>query len=238
MREEEQKRAQIEELKRLKNLRRKLVEEQLAKSFKAGGVDTVALAPEDIDADFDPDTWDRKMAQLYNDDYYAQPDDDLDRKDLRAENERADPWESMNEEEAGDGEEEYGNYPPVKPKRGQETDIGAAAQYDLDDDEADDAEVPGAFKFRYRQVQPNDYGLTDEEILLADPSTLNSFVSLRRLAPYREAEWCVLFISSRSIITIPAHFYNNKNINFEQNEQATCTCASQGVQAGIGTQIG
>jgi len=56
------------------------------------------------------------------------------------------------------------------------------------------AEEGGGFRFKYRSVPANSYGLTDEEVLLADPAALNAYVSLRRLAPYREKEWCVVFV--------------------------------------------
>jgi len=39
-------------------------------------------------------------------------------------------------------------------------------------------------RFKYRQVEANDYGLSAEEILFARDTTLKQFVSLRRMAPY------------------------------------------------------
>jgi len=44
-------------------------------------------------------------------------------------------------------------------------------------------------RFKYNKVSPQDFGLTAEEILLLDDRDLNSFVGLRRIAPYRESEW-------------------------------------------------
>ncbi|OEH74522.1 krr1 zinc finger-containing protein [Cyclospora cayetanensis] len=43
-------------------------------------------------------------------------------------------------------------------------------------------------RFKYRKVQPNNYGMTTEEILNSTDAELNSKVSLKKLAPYREQE--------------------------------------------------
>lgn len=48
---------------------------------------------------------------------------------------------------------------------------------------------PTGFKFRYRSVEPNDYGLDAGEILAATNQELNAFVSLKRMAPYADREW-------------------------------------------------
>jgi protein KRI1 len=39
-------------------------------------------------------------------------------------------------------------------------------------------------RFKYRQVEPNRYGLTTEEILLARDGTLKQYVSLKKMVPY------------------------------------------------------
>lgn len=41
-------------------------------------------------------------------------------------------------------------------------------------------------RFKYKEVERNAFGLTPEEILFAKDSTLNQFVGLKKLVPYRE----------------------------------------------------
>lgn len=46
-------------------------------------------------------------------------------------------------------------------------------------------------RFKYTLVCPNKYGLSIAEILMTDDKELNQYVSLKKLAPFREAEWKV-----------------------------------------------
>uniref|UniRef100_A0A0A0KYR7 Kri1-like C-terminal domain-containing protein n=1 Tax=Cucumis sativus TaxID=3659 RepID=A0A0A0KYR7_CUCSA len=43
-------------------------------------------------------------------------------------------------------------------------------------------------RFKYAKIQPNRYGLSTDEILAMDDKELNQFVSMKKLAPYKE-EW-------------------------------------------------
>ncbi|XP_030461624.2 uncharacterized protein LOC115681724 [Syzygium oleosum] len=46
-------------------------------------------------------------------------------------------------------------------------------------------------RFKYAKTKPNRYGLSTPEILMMDEKELNQYVSLKKLAPYREKEWRV-----------------------------------------------
>merc|ERR1711862_84377 len=43
-------------------------------------------------------------------------------------------------------------------------------------------------RFKYREVAPNDYGITPEEILISKDSTLRQFVSMKKMAPYQPTQ--------------------------------------------------
>ena len=42
-------------------------------------------------------------------------------------------------------------------------------------------------KFRYVNVKPQSYGLSDEQILYGDDKQLNKYISIKKLAPYEES---------------------------------------------------
>ncbi|OWM72302.1 protein KRI1 homolog [Punica granatum] len=46
-------------------------------------------------------------------------------------------------------------------------------------------------RFKYAKIKPNRYGLSTAEILMMDDKELNQYVSLKKIAPFREKEWKV-----------------------------------------------
>jgi len=66
------------------------------------------------------------------------------------------------------------------------------AQPEMQDMGYDDFAPDGSRRrFRYRPVVADDYGLSAADILFSDDNDLNKYVSLKRLAPFRERPWVV-----------------------------------------------
>jgi protein KRI1 len=114
--------------------------------------------------------------------------------------------EEVPEEETG-GEEEEKDYEGVEeeewpdddmdedePTR-QESELEKKVKAKMEDElyklDYEDIVAGMPTRFKYRQVEPNNYGLSTEEILFARDSTLKQFVSLKKLAPYTEQEYFV-----------------------------------------------
>jgi protein KRI1 len=77
-RERAEEAARKEELKRLKNVKKKELQEKLARIKEmAGSMDSGKLKQlVDLDDDFDPDAYDRQMADMFGEEYYEGGDED------------------------------------------------------------------------------------------------------------------------------------------------------------------
>lgn len=76
-RKEEEKLRKKEELMQLKALKRKEIEEKIEKLKEITGNDDIQFNDVDLEGDFDPVEYDRKMNQVFNDDYYAVPEENV-----------------------------------------------------------------------------------------------------------------------------------------------------------------
>lgn len=181
-----------EELKRLKNLKMAEIKKKLEKITATSGTKTVA-AVEDVadefEDEFDPEKHDKLMKKLINFD-----EEDGDDKPVFSSDSEID-FTSDEEEEK-----------PVIKKATKA--LKKAAKKVSKDDESDETEKTRLSKyldelynmdyedligdipcrFKYQQVEPSTYGLTLDEILTADDTQLNSYFSLKKLAPYRPAD--------------------------------------------------
>ncbi|THG21935.1 hypothetical protein TEA_009207 [Camellia sinensis var. sinensis] len=87
-------------------------------------------------------------------------------------------------------------------------------------------------RFKYRDVGAKRYGLTTEEILMLDEKELNQYVSLKKLAPYREKEWKVprnqvLNQKQRNKLLLQGNILNDKKIgkNLKIDDKKSTTVA-------------
>ncbi|CAH0518730.1 unnamed protein product [Peronospora belbahrii] len=216
-----------EELRRLKNLKQAEIERKLKKIARLMGEEesTVGLKAEDLEGDFDPEEYDKRMQAVFDDEYYNEGDDDMEKpmwdededKELfaglsvdpeeeediesaakaRIEAEKKDDEddnEDDNEEDAKDEVQEEDGDEAAPRKKLKETEMQRQKQKYLDELYSLDYEdLIGDIKcrFKYRQVQNNDFGLTVDEIMAADDKELKQLVSLKRMAPYADSEYSI-----------------------------------------------
>jgi len=226
-REKEQKK---DELKMLKNMKKREIMEKLAKLKKITGNDDMELDEEDIEGDFDPQKYDEKMAEIFNnyDDNVTVDEEkptfsDLD--DEEYDEEYCEDWDNWTGAEGYQEEDEELNCEdegfnmdcdfqqeviestkgrkkgrrkskfaevleqnPTKPAFDPEdkTFTEYVDEYYKLDCEDIIGDMP--CRFKYRDVQQNDFGLSTEEILSAPDKELNAWVSLRKTCQYRSQD--------------------------------------------------
>ncbi|KAI5475361.1 KRR1 interacting protein 1 [Pseudohyphozyma bogoriensis] len=213
-RKEEEKAERREEVRRLKALKRKEVEEKLLKIVEAAGEGTMGIDGIDLEGDWDPEEHDRKMAEVYGQDYEGADDadfkptwdDDIDISDLIGDgdedgsrgDEAFDPSEvqgkKKKKDKKGKRKRDEEGFPSELMEAAKRT--GNAQQqaelekledeyYGLDhEDKVGDVNT----RFNYAKVAPSAYSLTPVEILMATDAELNAYMSLRKMAPYRQGE--------------------------------------------------
>ncbi|KAF5095064.1 hypothetical protein D0Z00_003289 [Geotrichum galactomycetum] len=218
--EEKKKEAKVARIKnkKVKEVASKF--EQLKQALGGDGDDAadedtlqrLLAASENLDIlDFEGDEWDKKMEQVFNDDFYSKGghkpklgDDDNDNEDDDQDEDDAEGAADLEETAGNDDEEESPKLSKNQQKREEkrkkkleQQQIRNKAQEivekNLDtilekegvtDDKADD-DTP---KFRYRAVSPDSFGLSSRDILLANDNQLNEYVGLKKLASFRDPE--------------------------------------------------
>jgi protein KRI1 len=214
------KQEQAEELKHLKNVKKKEITEKLEKIRIIAGIERDAackLGADDLEEDFDPEDYDRKMRETFDEKYYGAnvvdpgfrsgEDFYLDKPDFDKEEELPGlpkEW-SLDDKEGStvsgekaisEKKEKRKNKELVGEKRKGKISLKDKMEIEKEFDEyykLDYEDTIGDLKtrFKYRQVQPNSYGLKTLEILQSDDRDLNQYVPIKKLAPYREDEWHV-----------------------------------------------
>ena len=64
-RKEKEKEKRREEIKQLKSLKRKEIVEKLSKLKKIAGAEDLGLNEEDLEEDFDPEKYDKRMSEIF-----------------------------------------------------------------------------------------------------------------------------------------------------------------------------
>ena len=181
-----------------------------------------------LDEDWDPDKYDKEMESVFNDDYYAEGDEEksewgiddqeeLKKPDLHLEEifdedelpeEMAEMDKEMEEDDAllndeGNSEGEPSGHVSgednlTEDETPEDTEEAKQARKEAEKlmDELyqlDYEDMIGSMpvRFHYTKVKPLSYGLSTEEIMKADDKDLRQFVSMKKLAPYRDHDWRV-----------------------------------------------
>eukprot|EP01122_Echinamoeba_exundans_P013648 TRINITY_DN5998_c0_g1_i1.p1 TRINITY_DN5998_c0_g1~~TRINITY_DN5998_c0_g1_i1.p1 ORF type:complete len:670 (+),score=253.21 TRINITY_DN5998_c0_g1_i1:22-2010(+) len=215
-----EKKQREDEKKHLMKLKREEIEDRLKQIGEAAGINTdKLLAKLELDDDFDPDKYDEMMMKLFDDDFYEEEEqgkpqfgrikglDDVqdqsvvDKMIAKARSSQsAASGESMEEgdipqededQEAMQVDDNEGGAEAVPEEVIEKVSEVKKLVDDLYKLDYEDVIGDMPVRFKYRKVAPNTFGMSIDEIVTADESELNSRVSLKKLAPYREREWIV-----------------------------------------------
>lgn len=91
-RKDQEKKEKFQEIEMIKELKRKEIEEKVSQLKAVTGTDELNVDEMDLDGDFDPDEYDKKMQAIFNSEYYEIDEDDekpeapSDIEDLQVEN--------------------------------------------------------------------------------------------------------------------------------------------------------
>lgn len=166
-----------------------------------------------MNEDFDDNEWDAKMNEIFDDEYYAEDDQSLQKPewdDDLAEEENYE-GEIEGEEEVSDEEQQKGDKKEIEgksnksekkeqklAKKQEKKKIKEAVEQFVESktldilDEVQEERGRGKekskYSFKYREVSPESFGLTYNEIFQADDKDLNELIGLKKLAPYRPHE--------------------------------------------------
>jgi protein KRI1 len=192
--EEEKRKAEITKLKKHKVQQ---VMSRLEKLKEAiGDPDAAeALSAMDLDGEFDDTEWDRKMRNVFNDEFYAKVDS-TDKPEFSDVGDDLDGDQDHDTEDAQGVPAEQSRAKSKKverlKKKKDRDELRAKAEefveenLDLALDEANMAD-PIKSTFKYREVEPESFGLTARDILLASDKDLNAYAGLKAYAPYRDS---------------------------------------------------
>ncbi|CAF4306778.1 unnamed protein product [Rotaria socialis] len=206
-RKEFERKQKLEEIKRLKNLKKKEIFDKMKRLKTVAGDEDLPVNIDDLDADFDPKEYDRRMQQIFNDDYYQKGAEEEDVPEVSDEELQVENWDQTEDKEKAvpksvqsSNQEEQGTKNSKKKSKLSQAISQSKPKFDPKEksfeqyfDEyykLDCEDFVGGMpvRFQYRQVEPNDFGLSVEEILAADDRELNSWCSLKKTSQYRSKD--------------------------------------------------
>ncbi|KAJ1865158.1 Ribosome biogenesis protein Kri1 [Coemansia sp. RSA 989] len=197
-RKAELKRQKAEELKRIKNQKKKGILEKLKEIQEITGNKTVGLDTLDLEGDFDPEKFQAQMDKLFDSEHCdiddsVKPtwDDDINIDDILEQAEKDAQRDQANGDDFimdADYVDSVDQNALSASKSGLKDKVSEYMDkyYQLDFEDVIGNDLPTRFK--YTKVKPVDYGLSPADILLADDSMLNEYVSVKKMAAYRP-EW-------------------------------------------------
>lgn len=197
LRKQQEKKLKQEELKRLKNLKMEEIKKKLAQIQELAGGEALGFDNADIEDDFDPEAYDNKMQESFGNDYYSAKDplrkpvfeDDIEIDDIVPAPKKSKTFKESKliapcDEEDFNMDADY--QPDVKTSATEIKEFREKEQmeelYRLD---YEDIIAGQPVRFKYRTVEPNNYGLKIDELLEAEDQDLNAVVSLKKMAPFR-----------------------------------------------------
>lgn len=155
--------------------------------------------------DFDDADWDSKMAEIFNEQYYNEDTTKpewSDMEDIQDEEDEQDQPEEKVDEEAEEPPAKKSKKDKLKDKKSAKKEKQSIKEKakklvesnkaqileEIQEEEERGRSKDEDVKFKYREISPETYGLTNRDILLADDKQLNSYIGIRKLAPYRPKE--------------------------------------------------
>lgn len=201
-RKKEEKLKKQQEIKKKQKEKLSEIEERLQKIKELTGNVELGFKDEEILEDFDPEKHDQRMKELFNEEYYTKEDNEypvfdndgtyFDNDEINMDCE-ADSSEikqnklTRTQKKKLKKNKTYKDVmeltkPSFDPTVHNDFKKYIDEYYSMDcEDFIDDLPC----KFKYREVVPNDYGLSIEEILIADDNELNRWASVKKLTRRR-----------------------------------------------------
>ncbi len=188
------------ELKQLKNLKKMEIESKLTeiKNIAGSGAAEEDLIGKLLDGEFDPEAHDKAMEKAFGEEYYHHGDDDEDLEDEEFDRKLAAMAEYSSDEEThpetisamlaktsergrGGDAADHGEFDGHVDPEGAKDDVKKLLDeyYKLDYEDY----VGGVpTRFKYKQVEPETFGLSFEDILMMDDKELNQVIGMKRVA--------------------------------------------------------